>query len=163
MPISFSALFEKPKPVIAMIHTGPSPGVPGFICIQSAVERAVAETEVYLAAGVDGILIENMFDFPCVHEREMGPEVAASMTRVAYAVKRRARYTPVGLHVLFQGNKTALAVAQAAGCDFIRAEGFVFAHVADEGLMESDAGELSRYRKAIGADHCAGLKRYAVT
>ena len=56
MPTPFSALFPKPKPVIAMIHTGPSPGVPGFICIQSAVERAVAEAEVYLRAGVDGIL-----------------------------------------------------------------------------------------------------------
>ena len=151
MPISFSALFEKPKPVIAMIHTGPTPGVPGFICIQSAVERAVAETEVYLAAGVDGILIENMFDFPCVHEREMGPEVAASMTRVAYAVKRRARYTPVGLHVLFQGNKTALAVAQAAGCDFIRAEGWTHAHVSDKGIAEASAGAVLRYRHYIGA------------
>ncbi len=153
MPISFSALFEKPKPVIAMIHTGPSPGVPGFICIQSAVERAIAETEVYLAAGVDGILIENMFDFPCVHEREMGPEVAASMTRVAYAVKRRARYTPVGLHVLFQGNKTALAVAQAAGCDFIRAEGWTYAHVSDKGIAEASAGTVLRYRHHLGAYH----------
>lgn len=151
MPISFSALFEKPKPVIAMIHTGPSPGVPGFICIQSAVERAVAETEVYLSAGVDGILIENMFDFPCVHEREMGPEVAASMTRVAYAVKRRARYTPVGLHVLFQGNKTALAIAQAAGCDFIRAEGWTYAHVSDKGIAEASAGTVLRYRHHLGA------------
>ena len=153
MPISFSALFEKPKPVIAMIHTGPSPGVPGFICIQSAVERAIAETEVYLAAGVDGILIENMFDFPCVHEREMGPEVAASMTRVAYAVKRRARYTPVGLHVLFQGNKTALAIAQAAGCDFIRAEGWTYAHVSDKGIAEASAGTVLRYRHHLGAYH----------
>ena len=151
MPASFRALFEKPKPVIAMIHTGPSPGVPGFICIQSAVERAVAETEVYLAAGIDGILVENMHDFPCVHERAMGPEVAAFMTRVAHAVKRRARYTPVGLHVLFQAHRTALAVAQAAECDFIRAEGWTHAHVSDKGLAEASAGETIRYRHHIGA------------
>jgi uncharacterized protein len=31
-------------------------------------------------------------------------------------------------------------------------EGFVFAHVADEGVIESCAGELLRYRRAIGAD-----------
>jgi hypothetical protein len=30
-------------------------------------------------------------------------------------------------------------------------EGFVFAHVADEGVIESSAGELLRYRRAIGA------------
>jgi len=35
---------------------------------------------------------------------------------------------------------------------FIRAEGFVFAHAADEGIIESDAGSLLRYRKAIEAD-----------
>jgi uncharacterized protein len=31
-------------------------------------------------------------------------------------------------------------------------EGFVFAHVADEGVIESCAGELLRYRRTIGAD-----------
>lgn len=152
MPVSFPELFEKPKPVIAMIHTGPCPGVAGFMGIEGAVERAIAETEVYLRAGVDGILIENMYDFPCVHEREMGPEVAACLTRIAYAVKRRARYTPVGLHILFQGNKTALAVAQASGCDFIRAEGWTYAHVSDKGIAEASAGTTLRYRHQIGAD-----------
>ena len=33
--------------------------------------------------------------------------------------------------------------------DFIRAEGFVFAHVADEGLMNACAGNLLRYRRHI--------------
>jgi hypothetical protein len=31
-------------------------------------------------------------------------------------------------------------------------EGFVYAHVADEGVIESCAGELLRYRRAIGAE-----------
>ena len=31
-------------------------------------------------------------------------------------------------------------------------EGFVLAHVADEGVIESGAGELLRYRRTIGAD-----------
>lgn len=39
------------------------------------------------------------------------------------------------------------------GLDFIRAEGFVFAHVADEGLLNAGAGDLLRYRKQIGAEH----------
>jgi membrane complex biogenesis BtpA family protein len=43
-------------------------------------------------------------------------------------------------------------VALACGAEFIRAEGFVFAHVADEGVVESCAGELLRYRRAIGAE-----------
>ncbi len=43
-------------------------------------------------------------------------------------------------------------MAQACGAAFVRVEGFVFAHVADEGLIESCAGELLRYRRAIGAE-----------
>ncbi len=41
----------------------------------------------------------------------------------------------------------------STGLDFIRAEGFVFSHVADEGLLNACAGELLRYRRCIGAEH----------
>ena len=44
-------------------------------------------------------------------------------------------------------------MAKAANLDFIRGEGFVFSHVADEGLMNSDAGKLLRYRKMIDAEN----------
>jgi len=44
-------------------------------------------------------------------------------------------------------------VAHATGADFIRAEGFVFSHVADEGWIDACAGELLRYRRAIGANN----------
>jgi hypothetical protein len=41
-------------------------------------------------------------------------------------------------------NKAALAVAMAADLQFIRAEGFVFSHVADEGLHEPQIHISSR-------------------
>jgi len=50
-------------------------------------------------------------------------------------------------------NQAAMAVALAANLQFIRAEGFVFGHMADEGMFNSDAGTLLRYRKQIGAEH----------
>jgi membrane complex biogenesis BtpA family protein len=152
MPKSLTRLFTRPKPVIAMIHTGPSPGVPGSRGVACAAERAVAEARLYAELGVDGLLIENMHDIPAIHERAMGPEVAAFMTRIACAVKRHVGRMPVGVQVLFQANKTALAVAHAAGCDFIRAEGWTHAHVADKGVAEACAGEVLRYRSAIGAE-----------
>ncbi len=37
----------------------------------------------------------------------------------------------------------------STGLDFIRAEGFVFSHVADEGLLNACAGELLRYRRCM--------------
>jgi len=60
---------------------------------------------------------------------------------------------PLGVQVLAAANQCAVAVALACGAAFVRVEGFVFAHVADEGLIESSAGQLLRYRRAIGADH----------
>jgi len=60
---------------------------------------------------------------------------------------------PLGVQVLAGANREAIAVAHACGAAFVRAEGFVFAHVADEGLIDAGAGELLRYRRAIGADH----------
>ena len=65
---------------------------------------------------------------------------------------RRAVPLPLGVQVLAAANREALAVALACGAAFVRVEGFVFAHVADEGLMEADAGALLRYRTAIGAE-----------
>jgi len=65
---------------------------------------------------------------------------------------RRAARLPLGVQVLAGANDCALAVALACGASFVRVEGFVFAHVADEGLIESSAGALLRYRRAIGAD-----------
>lgn len=65
---------------------------------------------------------------------------------------RHASGLPLGVQILAGANLAAMAVAHACGASFVRVEGFVFAHVADEELIESSAGELLRYRRAIGAD-----------
>jgi membrane complex biogenesis BtpA family protein len=64
----------------------------------------------------------------------------------------------IGLQILAGANFAAMAVAHACGAAFVRVEGYVFAHVADEGLIESTAGELMRYRRAIGA---GGIRVFA--
>ena len=92
-----------------------------------------------------------MHDRPYLN-RKVGPEIIAAMTAVAVTL-RRALQVPMGIQILAGANKEALAVALAAGLDFIRAEGFVFGHLSDEGWMNSDAGELLRYRKNTGAEH----------
>ena len=109
------------------------------------------EAELYVEAGVDGILIENMNDLPFVN-RNVGPEITSAMTAVAVAVKSVAPNIPCGIQILAGCNKEALAVAHASGCEFIRAEGYLFSHISDEGIMHADAGELLRYRKSIDAD-----------
>lgn len=146
------AMFKPDKTIIGMIHTRALPGTPrAAVPVQSLIDHAVAEARTYQDAGIHALAIENMHDIPYLN-RNVGPEVVASMTAIALAVKA-AVSLPVGIQILAGANQAALAVALAANLDFIRAEGFVFAHVADEGLMQSDAGELLRYRRQIGAEH----------
>lgn len=95
--------------------------------------------------------MENMHDIPYLN-RHVGPEIVAAMSVVCSEVQRVVNNLPCGIQILAGANKEALAVAKAADLQFIRAEGFVFSHIADEGTMNSDAGELLRYRKQIGAD-----------
>ena len=65
---------------------------------------------------------------------------------------RRATGLPMGVQVLAGANREAVAVAHAAGAEFVRVEGFVFGHLADEGWLDACAGELLRHRRRLGAD-----------
>ena len=150
----FQKVFGNTKPLIAMIHTAASPGAPmNALSPVEIVAHALNEAEVYASEGVDALMIENMHDVPYV-KRQAAPEVVALMTRIAAEIKRRFAL-PLGIQILAGANREALAAALVSGADFIRAEGFVFGHLADEGYMESDAAELLRYRKYIGAEHIA--------
>ncbi len=147
-------LFGRPRALIGMIHLDALPGTPSSArSVAEIASRAVEEARVFRAAGFDGIAIENMHDRPYLR-RAAGPEIVAAMTAAAISVRREV-LLPLGIQVLAGANREALAVAQAAGAAFVRVEGFVFAHVADEGLIEADAGELLRYRRAIGAGDIA--------
>jgi hypothetical protein len=146
-----TSLFPNPKPIIGVIHVGALPGAPANTqTVAEIAAQAVREAAVYRDGGVDGIIIENMHDAPYLRG-SVGPEIVAAMAVIGQAVKAESRL-PVGIQILAGANLEAMAVAHAADLDFIRAEGFVFAHVADEGLIQSSAAELLRYRKMIGAE-----------
>ncbi|XP_056381652.1 uncharacterized protein F13E9.13, mitochondrial-like isoform X2 [Hyla sarda] len=151
--MTFLQLFGRMKSVvIGMVHLKALPGTPrGTLPVAQILEDACKEAEIYRKAGIDGLMVENMNDIP--YTLHVGPEVTASMATVCAAVKQICPRLPLGVQVLACANQQALAVALAAGADFVRAESFVFSHVADEGLVNACAGELLRYRKAIGADH----------
>src|SRR5262245_14684914 len=145
------SLFGPPRALIGVVHTRALPGTPSTSQdIEQIVEAAVAEARVYASAGFHGLMIENTHDRPYL-KGSVGPEVVAAMAVIGREV-RRAAAIPIGIQVLAGANDCAVAVALACGASFVRVEGFVFAHVADEGLIESSAGKLLRYRHALGAD-----------
>jgi membrane complex biogenesis BtpA family protein len=140
------------KTIIGMVHVQALPGTPNSkYSLAEICEMAVREAKQYQEAGLDAIIIENMHDVPYL-KASVGPEITASLAVVSKAI-REAVDLPLGIQILAGANKEALAVALAADLQFIRAEGFVFGHVADEGYIDSCAGELMRYRKAIGAEN----------
>ena len=145
------ALFGVPRALVGVVHVPALPGTPASDrTIDGIVEAAVADARVYASAGFHGLVLENTFDRPYL-KGDVGPEIVAALAVVGLGVQRAARL-PLGIQVLAGANQAAMAVALACGASFVRVEGFVFAHVADEGLIESSAGRLLRYRRAIGAD-----------
>ena len=151
MKKEFKDIFPKKHSIIGMIHLQALPGTPvSEYSMSQIIEMALTDAAIYDLAGVDGLMIENMHDVPYLN-REVGHEITAAMSVIANEIKRDIDL-PCGVQVLAGANKSALAIAKAADLEFIRGEGFVFGHVADEGWMSSDAGELLRYRKMIEAD-----------
>jgi len=147
-------MFGGSRALIGMVHVQALPGTPrSEATIEAMAEAAVAESRQYQAAGFSGIGIENMHDRPYL-KGAVGPEIVSAMTAIGREI-RRAVSLPLGVQVLAGANREALAVALAAGASFVRVEGFVFAHVADEGIIQSSAGELLRYRRQIGAEGVA--------
>lgn len=140
------------KPIIGMIHVQALPGTPAYGgSVSAIIDHALAEARTYQQAGIDALALENMHDVPYL-KRTVGPEITSLMAVIAAAVKAETQL-PCGLQILAGANQAALGAALAAGLDFIRAEGFVFGHLGDEGLFDADAGSLLRYRRQIGAEH----------
>ena len=132
--------------LIGMVHLKPLPGTPRYQASQSLtqiVDSALEETEMLARNGYQSVIVENMHDLPYV--KDVGPEIIAAMTTACKEVRKIfPKDKPVGVQVLAGANEGALAVALAAQLEFIRAESFVFGHVADEGWMDGQAGHLLR-------------------
>jgi membrane complex biogenesis BtpA family protein len=138
---------------VGMVHLGPLPGSAGWAGDLQAIEdAALQDARALLQGGCHAILVENMGDTPYLNGAVL-PETVAAMTRITREVTRLG--LPTGVQILAGANRQALAVAYAAGAQFLRVEGFAYAHVADEGWIEACAGPLLRARANLGAQHIA--------
>lgn len=153
--IRFKELFGGSRfAVIGMIHVAALPGTPKYTgSLQQIIDQACKDAEVYASTSVHGVLLENMNDIPYLRPQHITPETVSIMTRVCSEVRKIIpTQIPCGVQILAGANKEAIATAQASNLQFIRAEGFVFSHIADEGFIDGCAGELLRYRKFIDAE-----------
>jgi uncharacterized protein len=136
----------------AMIAVRPLPSAPRYDGNdERIVAEALADLQHYQAAGVDGIVLENSHDLPYI-KPPLPAHAVELMKQVAKEVRRRFA-GPIGIQVLEAANETALEIAHEADLDFLRVEGYVFAHVGGAGLIEGCAGRLLRRRKELGCEH----------
>ncbi len=138
--------------LVGMVHLRALPGAPrSTLAPQAIVDKAVEEAVKLERAGFDALVVENMHDRPYLFDAS-GADTVATFA-IATAAVVRAVKVPVGVQILSGANLAALAVAHAAGASFVRAEGFVFSAVADEGLLaKASAGALLRERRRLGAE-----------
>jgi len=139
--------------LVGMVHLKPLPGSPAWAGDLQAIEdAALQDARALIQGGCHAVLVENMGDAPYL-KGVVAPETMAAMTRITREVVRLG--LPTGVQVLAGANRQALAVAYAAGAQFLRVEGFAYAHVADEGWIEACAGPLLRARSNLGAQSIA--------
>src|SRR5262249_32130307 len=141
-----------PKFLAAMIAVRALPGSPLYDGDDDLiVSQAISDLERYKSAGVDSVILENDHDLPYVQPPICGEAIGA-LTTVASEVRRRFD-GPVGIQILEAANESALEVACRTGLDFLRVEGYCFAHVGGAGIIQGSAGRLLRLRKALGCEH----------
>ncbi len=139
------------KPVIGMLHLLPLPGAPRYGGDVSAIRDAMlADAKALADGGAHALMLENFGDAPFYPGR-VPACVITHMTALACEVRRRFDL-PLGINVLRNDSRSALAVAHAAGAAFIRVNVLCGARVTDQGLIQGDAHDLLRERRQLGAE-----------
>ena len=153
---ALEALFPVRLPIIGVIHLQALPGAPryGGQAVKDVYAAAVTDARTLAEGGVDGIILENASDMPFSRPEHIGPETVAALTAACLAV-RAAVPTPIGITCVANGVIPALGIAKAVGAGWVRANQWVNAYVANEGILNGPAPEAMRYRSRIRADDVA--------
>jgi membrane complex biogenesis BtpA family protein len=148
-------IFRTAKPVIGMVHCWPLPGAPGYTGygMDTIIDQALRDAHALAEGGVDGLIVENMWDIPFRAGPHIQPESIAAQAVVARAVGQ-AVALPLGINLVHNGGVALLGIALAAGARFIRVCMFTGAGVWDAGTWdEGCAADLMRRRTELHAEH----------
>lgn len=148
-------IFAVAKPIIGMVHLKPLPGSPDYqpdMGMPQIIAAALEDADRLVAGGIDGMQIENQGDWPFLKPDDIGCETVAAVTAVATQI--RARHSlPMGINIHLNGVCQALAIAQAANCQWVRAFELANAYVSSSGIIEAAGPRALRYRKALQAEN----------
>ncbi len=143
-------IFQTNRPVIGVVHLSPLPTSARWQGkLQEVIARAEQEATALAAGGVDGIIIENFFDAPFTKDC-VDPAVVSSMTLIVDRLKGMVML-PIGINVLRNDAKSAMAIATCTDVQFIRVNVLTGIMATDQGLIEGKAHELLKYRRELGS------------
>jgi uncharacterized protein len=135
--------------LVGMVHLLPLPGSPRFDgSIDEVLATAVADARTLVEAGFPSLIVENFGDAP-FHADSVPSETVAAMTRAVQEVVDLG--VPVGVNVLRNDARTALAVAAVTGARFIRVNVLTGLMYTDQGPLVGRAAELQRTRVTLGS------------
>lgn len=137
-------------PVIGMLHLLPLLGAPRHSGDLAEIERKLlCDAEALAEGGVHGLMMENFGDVP-FYPWSVPAHVVSQMTRLALVVRQRYDL-PMGINVLRNDSRSALAIAAAVGANFIRVNVLCGVRMAGEGMITGMAHDLQRDRLILGA------------
>ena len=145
-------LFDHPKPIVGVIHLPPLIGSPQSTQPLREIRiRALSDAGTLIDNGIDGVIIENYGDVP-FHPDSVEPHTIAALTLVADEIRERHSQIPIGLNVLRNDAKSAMAIATVASANFIRVNVHTGAMLTDQGLIQGKAHETLRYRATLKSE-----------
>jgi len=118
--------------------------------LEEAGNWAISEAILLQRAGFEAIIVENFGDAP-FFKGPVPPETVASMSVIVAALKEVLRI-PLGINILRNDARSALAVAAVTGSEFIRVNVLSGAAATDQGLIEGEAATLMRERARLAPD-----------
>ncbi|MEM6868266.1 MAG: BtpA/SgcQ family protein [Cyanobacteria bacterium P01_C01_bin.121] len=149
--MDLTPIFKTANPAIGVIHLLPLPTSPRWQGdLKAIISRAEQEATALAAGGMHGLIVENFFDAP-FPKSQVDPVVVSAMTVVVQRLSQLVPL-PIGVNVLRNDARSAIAIAACTGASFIRVNVLTGVMATDQGLIEGQAHDLLRYRRELGAD-----------
>lgn len=149
--MDLTQIFNTANPAIGVVHLLPLPTSARWQGDLSAViARAEQEATALAAGGVHGLIVENFFDAP-FPKSQADPAVVSAMTLVVQRLQQLVAL-PIGINVLRNDARSALAIATCTEASFIRVNVLTGVMATDQGLIEGEAHQILRYRRELGSE-----------
>ena len=135
--------------LVGMIHLPALPGSPAWdgTSLSAIARAAVVDAETLAEAGFDAVLVQNSLDRPT---RERVDQLTVAQLTAVTTQVRAACQLSVGVNVVKNDGPAAVAIAAAAGADFVRVKVLTGTVLSAEGLVSGCAHETLSMRVRSG-------------